>query len=52
MPTGWLMALSFSTALLLAAGLTPPARCLGERAGWFRFPTPRHIHTRPTARSG
>lgn len=52
MPAGWLMALSFSTALLLAAGLTPLARRLGERAGWFRQPSPRHIHTRPTARSG
>lgn len=52
MPNGWLMALSFSVALLLAASLTPLARRLGERAGWFRRPTPRHIHTRPTARSG
>ena len=52
MPDGWLMALSFSIALVLAAGLTPLARRLGERAGWFRQPTPRHVHTRPTARSG
>ncbi len=52
MPDKWLMVLSFFAALLLAAGLTPLARRLGERAGWFRRPTPRHIHTRPTARSG
>ncbi|MGB9722320.1 MAG: glycosyltransferase family 4 protein [Chloroflexia bacterium] len=46
------MALSFSVALLLSAGLTPLARRWGERAGWFRHPAPRHVHTRPTARSG
>ena len=50
----WLpMPLSFAVALLLSLLLTPWARRLGERAGWlFRKPSPRHIHGRPTPRSG
>jgi UDP-GlcNAc:undecaprenyl-phosphate GlcNAc-1-phosphate transferase len=49
----WLpMLLSFVIALALALGLTPLARRLGERGGWFHPPGPRHIHTRPIARSG
>jgi len=45
--------LSFVVALSLSLVLTPLARRLGERAGWFfRKPSPRHIHARPTPRSG
>ncbi len=46
------MLISFAVALVLALGLSPLARCLGERGGWYRPPGPRHIHTRPIARSG
>jgi UDP-N-acetylmuramyl pentapeptide phosphotransferase/UDP-N-acetylglucosamine-1-phosphate transferase len=46
------MVLSFLVALVLSAGLTPLARWLGERGGWFRRPGGRHIHTRPIARTG
>ena len=49
----WLpMLLSFGLSLLLSLGLTPLARRIGERGGWFRRPGGRHIHTRPIARSG
>lgn len=45
--------LSFLLSFMLVLGLTPLARRLGVRAGWsYRRPDPRHIHTRPTPRSG
>jgi UDP-GlcNAc:undecaprenyl-phosphate GlcNAc-1-phosphate transferase len=46
------MVLAFAVSTLLSAGLTPLARWVGERGGWFRRPGGRHIHTHPIARTG
>ncbi|MGC8872832.1 MAG: glycosyltransferase family 4 protein [Chloroflexia bacterium] len=44
--------LSLAIAFVLSALLTPAARRLGIRGGWFRQPGGRHIHARPIPRSG
>lgn len=46
------MVLAFVASLLLSAGLTPVARWIGERGGWFRQPGGRHVHPHPIPRTG
>lgn len=49
----WLpLVLSFAVSFFLALALTPLARRLGERGGWYRLPGGRHHQARPIARSG
>lgn len=52
MPAWLSMAVAFGLSFGLALATTPLARWLGRRAGWFVRLSPRHIHGRPTPRSG
>ncbi len=52
MPSWLPLLLAFAVSFLLSLALTPPARRLGERGGWFRLPGGRHLQKQPIARSG